>query len=38
MDTRSSAVNIVFETLMGSVVNRFITSPTESAWNVVSVV
>jgi len=37
-ETRSSAVNIVFETLIGSVVNRFITSPTESAWNVVSVV
>jgi len=34
-ETRSRAVNIVFETLIGSVVNRLSTSPTVSAWNVV---
>jgi len=34
----SRAVNIVFETLIGSVVTRLSTSSTESAWNVVSVV
>jgi len=37
-ETRSRAVNSVFETLMGSVVNRLSTSPTLSAWNVVYVV
>jgi hypothetical protein len=38
METKSRAVNSVFETLIGSVVNRFRTSPTLSAWKVVYVV